>query len=367
MKKILHIFPTFGLGGQQRRLVDIINGLGTLVHHDIISLSADCDAQALFSNESRVCVRSVAINKGGGFSLANMRLLRAIIERGEPDTLCTYNWGTIEAVFAWRWLRRNLAGQPVPGHFHFEDGFGPDETISRQSFRRVVTRRLALSKSLTIVPSMTLEQLARETWRLPADRVRRISNGIDLARFREEPRSGDRHGPVHIGSVGALRAEKRFDRLIDAVGRAAINHSLRLTIVGDGPEKATLEKKCSELYVSAFPGASNSPEDWYRQFDLFALSSDTEQMPISLIEAMASGLPVVATDVGDIKRMVAPQNRDFITPLGDDAAYAQAIERLAGDIDLRRQLGSANQVKALRDYDRAAMLAIYRDLWGLAG
>jgi glycosyltransferase involved in cell wall biosynthesis len=104
-------------------------------------------------------------------------------------------------------------------------------------------------------------------------------------------------------------------------------------------------------------------EPTYRGFDVFALSSDTEQMPLSVLEAMAASLPVAATDVGDVAGMLADDNRPFVTAL-DPAALAAALKTLLERPDLRRALGAANRARAERDYDEAAMLRGYADLFG---
>jgi glycosyltransferase involved in cell wall biosynthesis len=111
-----------------------------------------------------------------------------------------------------------------------------------------------------------------------------------------------------------------------------------------------------------FAGHQADTPSFYQGFDIFALSSDTEQMPLSVIEAMASGLPVVSTDVGDVRAMVAERNVPFITAL-DDAALATALQRLAADPALRRQIGAANRDKAERDFDEATMFAAHAALW----
>ena len=184
VRKLLHIFPTFGLGGQQRRLVDLINAIGADLTHDIISLSEDCEAGDLIKDQAQTRIRTLLLAKGGFFNIENIRRLQSEFVRSNPDYLCTYNWGSIEAVFAWHLSRRNLKkSRSALAHLHFEDGFGPDETIEQQNIKRVMLRRMALRQSLTIVPSTTLEWLAHERWKLPADRIRRIGNGIDLDRF----------------------------------------------------------------------------------------------------------------------------------------------------------------------------------------
>ena len=99
----------------------------------------------------------------------------------------------------------------------------------------------------------------------------------------------------------------------------------RLVIVGDGPERAALERlsrRARAGRAGGFAGHLADPAPLYAGFDIFALSSDTEQMPLSVLEAMASGLPVAATDVGDVAAMLAAENQAFVTPL-DDAALGQ--------------------------------------------
>jgi glycosyltransferase involved in cell wall biosynthesis len=94
------------------------------------------------------------------------------------------------------------------------------------------------------------------------------------------------------------------------------------------------------------------------------LSSDSEQYPISLVEGMAAGCAVAATDVGDIRNIVASSNRDFIVPRDDEDALASAIRRLANDAALRKALGTDNAARAFAEYDERLMFSRYRQLYG---
>jgi glycosyltransferase involved in cell wall biosynthesis len=96
------------------------------------------------------------------------------------------------------------------------------------------------------------------------------------------------------------------------------------------------------------------------------LSSDSEQYPIALLEAMTSAIPVVSTDVGDVKNIVARENRPFIVPRTDEASLAQAIRELTNDAGLREKLGIANRALACALYDEETMFARYRQLYGSA-
>jgi glycosyltransferase involved in cell wall biosynthesis len=215
------------------------------------------------------------------------------------------------------------------------------------------------------VPSTTLQRLARETWRIPARRLHYIPNGVDLARFAPPVAARPRGAPPTIGTVASLRPEKNIARLIRAFQRVVALRPARLAIIGDGPERAELEAVVARLGISAqvrFGGHIADPASCYRSFDIFAISSDTEQMPLSLLEAMAAGLPVVATDVGDIRAMLAPENRGMVTPMTEEG-LAAALDSLMADAALRARLGAANRARVEAAFDERAMVEAHRSLW----
>jgi L-malate glycosyltransferase len=111
------------------------------------------------------------------------------------------------------------------------------------------------------------------------------------------------------------------------------------------------------------PGHLRNPAAFVGHFDIFALSSDSEQFPISLVEAMAAGRPAVCTDVGDVRSIVAGENSPFIVPVRNERAFHDALKALAGDAALRHRVGTANRAKARAEYDEAAMIESYRALY----
>jgi glycosyltransferase involved in cell wall biosynthesis len=351
---LLHAFSSFAVGGAQVRFAAIANRYPHAWRHAIVAMDGNLECRERLSSEVDASFPEIGLRKGD--TLGNVLRLRHVLRELRPHALITGNWGAIE------WAMANAL--PLARHIHTEDGFGPEER-DRQLPRRVWTRRIFLRRATVVLPSRTLWRIATKIWRLDPSRVRYIPNGIDLVRFAgaavaEFPGEG----PV-IGCVAALRAEKNLARLVRAFHLAAAKTSARLVVVGDGPERAALQALAAALGLSErvlFTGHVPEPAPYYRAFDIFALTSDTEQMPMTVLEAMAAALPVAATDVGDIKEMLAAENRDFIVPR-DDRALAEAFLALLRQPELRRAVGAANRARAERDYDQEVMFGAYAALF----
>jgi len=348
----VHVFPTFAVGGAQVRFVALANHFGPRYRHKVIALDGNTACRERLNPGLDISYPTVKAPKHA--VLANAWRFRSLLRRWRPDVLVTGNWGAIEFAIA------NLP--PLTRHLHVVDGFGPEEHDA-QIPRRVLIRRLVLARGMVVVPSRNLERIATEMWKLPAQAVKYVPNGIDLALFSS--RAGPRNDPPVIGAVAALRAEKNLARLIRAFASAARDCPARLVIVGDGAERASLTKLVAELGVAelvTFTGHRDDAPALYSGFDLFALTSDTEQMPLSVIEAMASGLPVVSTDVGDVRAMLATENAAYIGAPDDAVTRRLLAELLANQGDWTR-IGTANRAKAEQDFDQAIMFGAWQKLW----
>jgi glycosyltransferase involved in cell wall biosynthesis len=364
---ILHLHSSFDLGGKEARAVRLMNAFGDRAKHVIVSGVPDAlGARAAIAPGIRYEIAQNPPPLTGRPSVARYEAIAKFMARF--DLVLTYNWGAIDGVMARRVFSKNM-----PPLIHHEDGFNADEAVRLNPVRNVY-RRLALPVAhALVVPSHVLERIALGIWKQPRDRVRRISNGIDTARYgkKPDPRAlpGYRHLPGHVvvGTLAGLREVKDLPMLVRAMG--GMKTKAQLVIVGEGPERQaivdTVENMGMEKTVF-LPGFAADPHRYMGLFDIFALSSRSEQQPIAVMEAMATGLPIASVPVGDVAQMVAPENADFITQARDAVQLRDQIERLAGYPDFRRHVGKANQARARALFDEAAMIASYAALYSEA-
>ena len=198
-----------------------------------------------------------------------------------------------------------------------------------------------------------------------------IPNGVDWTRFDASPDPADRlkfaQSPdtVVIGAVGPLRPEKNLAFLLDAFAAVTARFDLRLVIIGKGSEEPALRQRAQALGISdkvTFTGHIESVERELALLDVFALTSRTEQMPISVLQAMAAGKMVVAVDIGDVKLMLSPDNRPFVTPKGDIEAFVTTLEQVLGDAEIRARIGARNRAHVQEHYPQDRMVEAYRRL-----
>jgi glycosyltransferase involved in cell wall biosynthesis len=345
----------FETGGAEMRLVRLANAMPGRFRHWILPISGRSSATALFEpGVDWELVEAPGSPSAAGFA--------SLIRRLRPALVQTYNWGAFDAAAG-----AVLARAPL---LHTEDGFGADEAQGLKA-RRVWARRLVLPFARrVVVPSRTLERIALQVYRLPARKVARIPNGVDCLRFRPgrndalRRQLGIGEDEFVAGTVGHLRPEKNYGFLLRAFAEARIPAS-RLVIAGEGPERDALRTLARELGLEGrvlFPGVID-PAPWYRMFDLFVMSSLTEQMPLALLEAMASGLPALCTDAGDTPEMLDSPDLPAIVPAGDPGAYAGALREWAASAALREKAGARNRERAAQQYSLEKMVERWRTLY----
>lgn len=368
--RILHLHSSFSLGGKEARAVRLMNLMGDRAHHTILSAMPEAlGARDAIDPAIVVDFPKDAPPLHGKPSPSRYRKLADYMTGFE--LVLSYNWGAMDGVMARR-IHVSRLWHSMPNLIHHEDGFNEDESI-RRNWKRNLFRRIALrTAQAVVVPSALLQRIANDEWGA-GDRTHLIRNGIDVAAYGHGPVAAipgleRRAGEVVIGTVAGLRKVKDLPRLVRAV--ASLPPNVRLVIVGEGPERAAIAAgaaACGMADRLVMPGFMAEPARWIGHFDLLALSSQSEQMPIAVVEAMAAGLPVVSPDVGDVAAMVSEPNRRFIAR--DEPAFRAALTELATDPDLRAEIGAANRRVAAERFDESTMVAAYEKLYarGLEG
>ena len=367
--RILHAHSTFALGGKEARAVRLMNAFGPAAEHVVISsMPGQFAARDAIDAGVRVDFPGDAPTLTGW---PGPRLLGLARYMRDFDLVLSYNWGACDAVMARRLFGRILGLPPL---VHHEDGFNQDEA-EHLKVRRNFYRRLGLPAAYRlVVPSEQLEGVAAAAWRQPSARIERIPNGIPVERLAVPPAADAipglirRQGELVIGTLAGLRPVKNLPRLVRAFA-AMRDKRARLVIIGQGPDSERIvaeARACGVADRLILPGFLPDPARYIGLFDIFALSSNSEQFPIALVEAMAAGLPAVSTGVGDIRAIVSDDNRPLIVEPEDEAAFTAALDSLAERPDLRRAIGQANRSRAASEYDERRMIDRYAALYGAA-
>ncbi|PKB25954.1 glycosyltransferase involved in cell wall biosynthesis [Novosphingobium kunmingense] len=364
--KLLHLHSSFAAGGKELRAAKLMNAFGRGIDHTVVSAEpgAHGAAAAVDTGISVSYPDDFPALQGRPFPRRLQKLARAMLGH---DLVLTYNWGAMDAVLAHTLFAEAL---DLPPLVHHEDGFNEDEA-QRLKPARNWFRRIALHRAQgLVVPSQRLEAIALRDWRQPRRMVHRVPNGVPVFAYGGKvrpdalPRLTKRPGELWLGTLAGLRPVKNLPRLVRAF--AGLPEPWQLVILGDGPERAAIRAEAERLGVMHrvhLPGFVPDPAKAVGLFDVFALSSDSEQFPISVVEAMAAGLAVAAPDVGDVAAMLSAENAPYIAPPGDEAALAHAIARLAADPAARAAVGTANRARAEAEYDEAAMVAAYARIY----
>jgi hypothetical protein len=361
--------PAGRQGAARRRL---INAFGPKVRHTIVSAVARCAGRG-FGDRCAHRGRSYPTDfeplAGKPHPARLLRLARAM----KPfDLVLTYNWGAMDAV-SWRTFAVSAITCRCPPLVHHEDGFNQDEASgSRHRATGFGALRWREARRWWCL-RVGWRTIALRVWHQPRGRVHLIENGIDTAayaRARSPTRCRAWSSGRANGGLARLPgcARSRTCRAWCAPSRTC-PRTWQLVILGEGPEREAIRAEAMRLGVAHrvhLPGFVADPAKAVGLFDMFALSSDSEQFPISVVEAMAAGLPVVSPAVGDVAGMVAEENGPFVTRPGDEGALSQAIETLVLDDALRARIGEANRRKAAASYDEANMIAAYRRLYASA-
>ncbi len=370
---IAHVIHALGVGGLENGLVNLINRMPPeRYRHAVVCLTTSDPAFA--ARIERPGVEVIALNKQAGKDPAVHARLWRTFRRLRPAIVHTRNLGALEAQLpAW------LAG--VPGRVHGEhgrdmadlDGSNARHRLLRRALRPLVQRYVPLSRDLEAYLGTRIG--------VPATRITRICNGVDTGRFRPDAdgaaraalqaQTGWPPGATLIGWVGRMEPVKNPLALVDAFARlvaagAGEAGDPRLVLVGTGSQQAEVERAVAAAGLGErvwLAGARDDVDALMRALDLFVLPSRAEGIANTILEALASGVPVVATAVGGNAELVAPGECGAIVPADDVEALAAAMSEALADADDRSRAAAAARRRGVERFSIEAMVTAYTGLY----
>jgi glycosyltransferase involved in cell wall biosynthesis len=247
------------------------------------------------------------------------------------------------------------------------EGAGATGDLAWQSwgrFGRTIGRRCRAADAIVAISATIAAELTAAGYD-PASIVA-LPNGVPVPDVPWRPRPGW-HDVPRAAYVGRLAPEKGLDLLIDAWPEVRARHPrARLTLIGEGPERPALAARVARLGLAGavdLPGSSADPAAWLRAADLFVLPSREEGMSIALLEAMALGIPLVASAIPGNRRLVDDGRHGRLAPPGDPAALARAILDQWADFDRAVPMGCAARRRVAQEYSIAAVAGKHMELF----
>lgn len=367
---VLHVFYRFDVGGLENGVVNLINRMpADAYRHAILALTEVTDFKRRIQRDD---VRYISLNKPPGHLYRLFPRLVRILRELKPAIVHSRNLAALEVTVPAR-----LAGVPV--RLHGEHGYDVGDLDGSNATYRWVRRAYNPFVSHWITLSRDLQRYLVDRVGVASRKVTQIYNGVDAERFHPARLSDVTFAdcpfrrPEHwlIGTVGRMQTVKNQTLLARAFIRALeiapeLRPRLRLVMVGDGP----LRTEAQALFTAAgiadlawLPGERHDVPELLRSLDCFVLPSLAEGISNTILEAMATGLPVIATGVGGNPELVSDGNTGRLVTADDAEAMAQAILAYAQQPEIAQAHGRAGRAEVERRFSLEAMVAAYRALY----
>lgn len=354
-KLVAHIVFRFDYGGLENGVVNIINGLSDEpLRHVVIALTEASD----FAERLEDGVEVFSLHKRHGQDLGAYRRLYRLLRRLKPDIVHTRNIGTLDCQLV-AFLAR------VPVRIHGEHGWDTHDPDGTNRKYRLLRRALFPLVHRVVTVSKHLRAWLIDTVGVATDKVVHICNGVDVEKFRpQDRRSGHR---VVVGSVTRFSAIKDPMNLVEAfIALSSEGCDAELLMLGDGElYEAALNALTSAGLTerATLTGSRDDVAEQMRNMDVFVLGSLREGISNTILEAMASGLPIVASATGGNPELVEPGVNGLLVTPGDRDALKSAVCDYCQDADLRLRHGSASRDRVLSLFSLDGMVRQYRQLY----
>ena len=358
--RVMHVVFTFHAGGMELGVLKLVNRLDPhRIQSSICSTRAGGGLAPLLAPH----VSLFELRRRNGNDLRLVWEMYRLFRRERPHIVHTHAWGTLlEGLIAAR-----MAGVPVVVH-------GEHGTLQLR-WRQRLFQRFGWSRVDRLLSGSTrlAQRMAHEV-AIPPDRIQTIRNGVELSRFQRRITTKEARRelalpdstPV-VGAVGRLVPVKDHVSLVEAVamlGRDGL--APVLVIAGEGPERDAIHGRARALGLDSqvrLLGHRTDIQTVFAALDVFVLSSRSEGLNNTILEAMAAGLPVVATRVGGADEMVIDGVTGFLVPATAPDKMADALKQLLSDLSMRLAMGQAGRARAETEFDLDRTLLKYERMY----
>jgi L-malate glycosyltransferase len=351
-----------GVNGPERRAANVVGKWAALGIEPVIAYPR---RGRLWDTFAQAGVPLVDFEIGSKFDVRRMRELARLATAHRVDLIHTQGPGSLDAFAA---LAGRACGIPaVVTRPVMIEHLVNVSRLRRELYGRLDRVTLRLARRVIAVSDAGRRYL-QTFGQVPPERLEVVYNGVDLGRFA--PRSPRQNGSVTIGMVAQLTSAKGWEDFISVIeGLVARAGRVHAKVVGDGPLRGALETLVRERGLEAvveFVGHRTDVERVLRELDVFVLSSHREGLSMAVLEAMASGLPVVATAVGGAREQVVDGVNGFVTRVGDVAGLVDRCAQLVASRELRERFGRASRQRAETHFSETAMVEGYAQAYRAA-
>lgn len=280
----------------------------------------------------------------------------------EPFDLLHAHYALPHAVVAW--MVKAAAAGPAPKVVTTLHGTDTSLVGAAPEYAPLLRHALRESDAVTAVSRHLAEEAVRAFGLCGGRAPQVVPDFVDVERFR--PGDHDRSGPLRVLHVSNFRPLKRVPWLVEAFAEATASQDTELWLVGDGPDRAQVESLGRELGLGErlrLLGARDDLSELHAAADVFALASEREAFGLVALEAMACGVPVVATSVGGVPEVVRDHIEGRLVDPGDQRGFAAALRELLVDAEARAALGRAGRARAVEQFAATGVVARYRALY----
>jgi sugar transferase (PEP-CTERM/EpsH1 system associated) len=357
---IAHLIYRFDIGGLERVMVNCINAMDSdKANHVVIALTeASINAYPL-----KAGVPTYQLNKKQGLDFSVHWKLYKLLTTIRPDVLHTYNLATIEyhpIAF--------LAG--IKGSIHAEHGRDASDPFGLNKKHNLLRKFTSPFIDYFVPVSTDLKQWLENTVCLPKRKVILIRNGIDTEAFRQEQKpTTNLVNFIHIARLDKVKDQANLITAFSKLVKQCLltKEQVTLTIVGDGAEMNNLIALTKQLEMESFvrfTGAQDNIPNWLQQADVFVLSSIAEGIPMTVLEAMAAGLPVISTDVGGLSELVENEVTGLLVDKQNSEALKDAMAYYLNDRDAIIKHGKQANCFVQKNFSESNMVKEYLTLYG---